>query len=130
MKILDAVYRSSDRYNAPDNRYGFGIPNFRIAFQLLKKDQNTLLYGNQILFAASNPFQNNLSVYLKAPQTGQADVRLVDAKGSIIETITLQLNENETRNISFTKVRQLARGVYFVQYVSKGVKRTIKLVKL
>ena len=218
MKILDAVYRSSDRYNTPDNRYGFGIPNFRTAFQLLKKDQNIALYGNQTLFAAPdpftsqidvtyigqttgsakleflnsasqivgtqnltvekeevykytfsnlnilppgnytikytdslstksitvqkislvkdwlvalpNPFQNNLSVYLKAPATGQADVRLVDAKGSIIETMTLQVNENEIRNISFTKVRQLTRGVYFVEYMSKGVKRTIKLVKL
>ncbi len=218
MKILDAVYRSSDRYNTPDNRYGFGIPNFRTAYQLLKKDQNIALYGNQTLFAAPdpftsqidvtyigqttgsakleflnsasqivgtqnltvekeevykytfsnlnilppgnytikytdslstksitvqkislvkdwlvalpNPFQNNLSVYLKAPATGQADVRLVDAKGSIIETMTLQVNENEIRNISFTKVRQLARGAYFVEYISKGVKRTIKVVKL
>lgn len=218
MKILDAVYRSSDKYNSPDNRYGFGIPNFKTAYQLLKKDQNTALYGNQTLFAAPdpftsqidvtyigqttgsaklellnsssqiiasqtlivekeevykytfsnlstvppgnyvvkftdslttksvalqksssvadwlvalpNPFQNNLSVYFKAPATGQADIRLIDAKGSIIETMTLQVIENETRNISFTKVKQLARGVYFIQYVSKGVKRTIKLVKL
>ncbi len=218
MKILDAVYRSSDKYNAPDNRYGFGIPNFRTAYQLLRKDQNTLLYGNQTLFATPdpftaqidvtyiaqtngsaklellnstgqiiasqnftvekeevykytfnnlsgalpgtytvkytdsstarsvtvqknslaidwlvalpNPFQNSLSVSLRAPETGQADLRLMDAKGSIIETISLQVNEGETKNISFTKVRQLARGAYFVQYFSKGVKRTIKLVKM
>ncbi len=218
MKILDAVYRSSNRFNAPDNLYGFGIPNFKTAYQLLKKDQNIALYGNEWLFATPNPFttqidvtyigqttgaaklellnsasqiiasqnltvekeevykytfnnvstlpagnytvkytdslttksvtvqknslakdwmvalpnpfQNNLSVYFKAPATGQADIRLIDAKGSIIETMTLQVNENETRNISFTKVKQLARGVYFVQYISKGVKRTIKLVKL
>jgi serine protease AprX len=218
MKILDAVYRSSDRYNNPDNRYGFGIPNFRIAYQLLKHDQNVALYGNTTLlatpdpftsqidatfigqatgaakldllnssgqviatqnftiekeevykytfnnlgglpkgaytvrytdslttksvilqkglfdtdwlFALPNPFTNNLTVYLKAPETGQLDLRLIDAKGSTVQTVSLTLNQNETRNISFSRANGLPKGTYFVQYLSKTQKRTFKLVKL
>jgi subtilisin family serine protease len=218
MKILDAVYRSSNRYNTPDNRYGFGIPNFRTAYQLLKKDENVALYGNQTLFATPdpftskidvtyiaqangsakldvlnpagqaiatknftvekeevykytfsnlgalppgtytirytdslitksvilkkdsgasdwsialpNPFQNTFSLILTAPQAGPADVRLMDAKGSLVETISLQLTENETRSITFTKASQLASGVYFIEYISKAKKRTIRVVKL
>jgi serine protease AprX len=218
MKILDAVYRSSDRYNNPDNRYGFGIPNFRIAYQLLKHDQNVALYGNTTLlatpdpftsqidatfigqatgaakldllnssgqviatqnftiekeevykytfnnlgglpkgaytlrytdslttkavilqkglfdtdwlFALPNPFTNNLTVYLKAPETGQVDLRLIDAKGSTVQTVSLTLNQNETRNISFSRANGLPKGTYFVQYLSKTQKRTFKLVKL
>ncbi|HEX8357778.1 MAG TPA: S8 family serine peptidase, partial [Segetibacter sp.] len=43
MEILNAVYKSGDRYASPDNRYGFGIPNFRTAYQFLKQDENKLL---------------------------------------------------------------------------------------
>jgi hypothetical protein len=217
-KILDAVYKSSNRYNNPDNRFGFGIPNLKRAYQLLKKDQNTALYGNETLFAtpnpftvqidvtfigqstgnakldllnasgqvvatqsfsiekeeiysysfsnlntlaggvykvrytdslttkaialqkdllnrdwliaSPNPFQNNLSVYFKAAATEQVNLRLVDAKGRVIEIISLQVNENDSRNISFSKVKHIARGVYFIQYISKAQKRTIKVVKL
>lgn len=218
MKILDAVYKSSDKYNSPDNRYGFGIPDFRLAYQLLKKDQNTLLYGNKTLLAtpdpfttkidavfigqvngtaklqlfsptgqliatqnftiekeevytysfnnvgtlspgtytikytdsltttsislqknpvtsdwllaSPNPFQKSLSVYLKAPETGTVALRLIDVKGNIIETISLQLNQNEIRNVSFIRTIQLPRGVYFVEYISNKQKRAIKVMKL
>jgi methionine-rich copper-binding protein CopC len=218
MKILDAVYRSSSKYNSSDNRYGVGIPNFKIAYQLLKKEQNIRLYGNATLFAtpnsftthidvtfigqsegsarlellnasgqviatqnvtiekeevynhtfnnlnnlltgvytlrysdasvtksitlqkgipdkdwlmvSRNPFQNNLTVFLKAPETGEVNLRLMDVKGSILESSTIQLNQNEQRNVSFTKAAGLASGVYFLQYSSQTQKRTIKLVKL
>jgi serine protease AprX len=218
MKILDAVYRSSDRYANPDNRYGFGIPNFRIAYQLLKHDQNVALYGNTVLFATPdpftsqigatfigqvtgtakldllkssgqiittqnfsiekeevykytfsnlaglpkgayiirytdslttksiilqkglfdtdwlfalpNPFTNSLTVYVKAPETDQVDLRLIDTKGSVLQTVSLTVNQNETRNISFSRANGLPKGIYFVQYISKTQKRIFKLVKL
>lgn len=37
MTILQAVYRSSDRFKTPDNRYGYGIPNMQKAYNLLMK---------------------------------------------------------------------------------------------
>ncbi len=35
MQIIDAVQRSADRFHNPDARYGYGIPNFRKAYQHL-----------------------------------------------------------------------------------------------
>ena len=35
MEIYDAVKRSSNRYLNPDQRYGYGIPNFKTAFGIL-----------------------------------------------------------------------------------------------
>src|SRR4030095_4114842 len=32
MEIIDGVEKSAHKYNAPDDRYGYGIPNFRKAF--------------------------------------------------------------------------------------------------
>lgn len=218
MKILDAVYKSADRYASPDDRYGFGIPDFRIAYRLLKHDENVALYGNEWLFATPdpftdkivtkfigqtdgpakvdlindaglviasksfitekeevnnytftnlnaqpagfytirysdstisrlvtvqkgnifakdwilavpNPFQNNLIVYVKAPDAGEINLRLVDAKGSIIEKITTTVTQNETRTIRFNTISKLGRGLYFLQYISKTQKRTFRLIK-
>jgi serine protease AprX len=35
MAIIDAVQKSANRYNAPDVRYGYGLPNFKKAFAAL-----------------------------------------------------------------------------------------------
>lgn len=218
MKILDAVYKSSDRYTVPDNRYGYGIPNFKVAYQLLKHDQNIAMYGNQWFFATPdpftnqidskfiartdgpaklelindagqvvaaqdfnaekeeiynytfvnltnqpagfytvkysdstitqsislqkgnifakdwllpvpNPFQNDLIVYLKAPEAGEVNLRLIDAKGSIVDLATLNVIQNEMRTIRFNNRQRLQGGAYFLQYISKTQKRTIHLLK-
>lgn len=218
IQILDAVYKSADRYNAPDNRYGYGIPNFKIAYQLLKHDQHVALYGNESFFvtpnpftteidtkfiahsdgqanlqlinssgqviasqniltekeeiynysfvnlasvpagfytvkfadstftqtisvqkgnifekdwllAAPNPFRDHLNIYLKAPEAGAVTFRLIDAKGSIAATATESFLQNEIRTISFKNLQRLPAGVYFLQYISKTQKRTIRLIK-
>lgn len=38
MKILDALKKSADKYNNPDNRTGYGIPNLKLAFAKLLAD--------------------------------------------------------------------------------------------
>jgi len=218
MKILKAVYKSSDHYLTPDDRYGYGIPNFKIAYRLLKHDQNTELYGNQWLFAtpdpftnqvdtkfigrtdgpakvelinatgqviasqniitekeeiynytftnlgnlppgfysvkysdsmltqsislqkgnifekdwlftAPNPFKNDLVVYLKAPESGEVVLRLIDTKGSLVETVAQQIIQNDIQRIQFKNIEKLQKGVYFLQYQSKTQKRVIRLLK-
>ena len=218
MKILDAVYKSADHYSAPDDRSGYGIPNFRIAYQLLKHDENIDLYGSNWLFitpdpfvnqvdtkfigrtdgpakvelisgegrivasqnfiiekeeiynysftnlaslpagfytvkysdsatvqsvslqkgnifardwllAVPNPFQSDLIVYLKAPETGEVSLRLIDAKGSVVETVFSHTTQNETRTIRFNTIQKLPHGKYFLQYLSKTQKRVIRLVR-
>jgi subtilisin family serine protease len=218
MKILDAVYKSSNRYTTPTDRYGFGIPNFRKAYQLLKKDQNIALYGNEWvwanpnpftsaievrvigqldgnaklelfgpvnqliasinltteieevytdtftnlgslpagsytikytdnsktrsiilqkgfsftnswLVAAPNPFRNDLTVSLKAPETGKAALHLIDAKGSKIDQLSIDCIEGQVQTFIFKSPAKLQRGIYFIQYISNNQKRIVKLVK-
>ena len=220
MKILDAVYKSSDRFNAPNDRYGFGIPNFKTAYRMLKKEVNTALYGVEWLFATPNPFttqidakfigridgnaklellnaagniistklfvtepeeiynfsfinlgnlpggnytvrysdgvntrsvqlykessinfgndwivavpvpfNNELTVYIKAPESGVVSLRLTDALGKLIEVKQLTLTQNLTFNVSFDQAKTLQRGAYYVQYISGTQKRTLKVLK-
>lgn len=41
MKILDALKKSADKYNNPDNRTGYGIPDLKLAFARLLADYST-----------------------------------------------------------------------------------------
>jgi serine protease AprX len=218
MNILNAVYKSSDKNAMPDNRYGYGIPNFRVAYQSLKHDENSSLYGNDWLFATpnpfttelavriigqadgpitltllnvggqpistqnmttekeevynytfsnlgnlspglylvkysdstttrtiqvqkgnifekewivalSNPFSRDVTVFIKGQETGEATLRLIDTKGSVVEAITAQITQNETTTVHFSSTHQLASGVYFIQYLGKTQKRTLRLFK-
>lgn len=218
MKILDAVYKSADKYNTPDNRYGYGIPNFRIAYQLLKHDDNIARYGSDWLFATPtpftsqidvkfigqvngpvtislvngggqvvatqnfisekeevyahtfsnltnlpagfysikysdsittrtlpvqkgnifekewlvalpNPFTNDISIFIKGQETGEITLRLIDTKGSVVEVVTSQITQNETTSIHFNDVQKLPAGVYFLQYIGRSQKRTLRLFK-
>lgn len=218
MKILDAVYKSADRFTAPTNQYGYGIPDFKTAYHLLKHDENVHLYGNEWLFASPdpftnkidtkfigrvdgsatlelinafgqiiasqnfttekeevynytfnnlsnlaagaysvkytdsittglipldkgnvfakdwliatpNPFKNDVTVYIKAPESGDISLQLTDVKGSVVDVINVQVIQNQTSAIRFNNVQKLQRGVYFLQYISKTQKRTVPLIK-
>lgn len=39
MQLIDAVQRSADRYNNPDIRFGYGLPDFKKAFAALVQQQ-------------------------------------------------------------------------------------------
>jgi subtilisin family serine protease len=218
MKILNAVYKSSDRYTAPDSHYGYGIPNFRLAYQSLKHGENIAVYGNDWLFATpnlftdqlavrvigrldgpvaisllnaagqvvatqnlatekeevynhtfsnlgslpsgiysvkysdgittrtiqvtkgnifekewfvalSNPFTRDFTVFIKGQETGEIVLRLIDTKGSVVEVINTQIAQNETLTLHFNNAQKLAPGVYFIQYLGKSQKRTVRLFK-
>jgi len=217
MTILDAVYKSADHYNNPDDRFGYGIPDMQKAYVILKKKQNDSLYGGDWLFAkpqqfndtvhvtligqvngpvklslldengktvaviqlttqqqevydtsftglaslfggnyqlvysdsltqrsipltkqlklsswlvvTPSPFTSSLSVYINAPETGNITVRLVDAGGKIITARQLTVTRNNIYKLNFTNVSPLARGVYFVQYIGPGQKRSIRVFK-
>ena len=42
--IMNAVYQSANRYQTPDNRYGYGIPDMEKAYNILKQKQAEGLY--------------------------------------------------------------------------------------
>ena len=83
---------------------------------------------NDWLFAMPVPFTSQLHVYIKAPEDGKANLRLIDAAGRLIDTKALSVVRNNFYTINFESAALLARGVYFVQYVG-GQRKTIRVIK-
>jgi methionine-rich copper-binding protein CopC len=86
--------------------------------------------NNEWLIASPNPFRNSLFVYLKPVETGNASLRLIDAKGSKVDELSIAVVQGQAQTITFKNVPKLQRGIYLLQYISHTLKRTIKLVKL
>jgi serine protease AprX len=127
MTILNAVYQSADRYNNPDNRYGFGIPNMQKAYLILKKKQNLELYGNEWLFAGPDPFTNRIAIKLIGQTDGNASLYLQNAAGNIIDSILLITEQEEVYDTAFINLDNLAGGQYIIKYSDGITTRTITL---
>lgn len=129
MTILNAVYESADKYNNPDNRYGYGIPNMKRAYIILKKKQNEQLYGNEFLFATPNPFTTEIDVKVIAQKEGNINLTLLDNSGNIISSISFEGEEQEIYDTTFTALENLPPGNYMVKYIDGENTRTVTLVK-
>lgn len=116
MTILNAAYESADRYTNPDNRYGYGIPNMKKAYAILKKKQNIITYGNDWLFATPNPFTSKIDVKAIAQVEGNITLSLIDKDGNTVQTITLTAEEQEVYDTAFTSLDNLPAGDYSIQY--------------
>ena len=133
MEIIDAVQRSASKYATPDNRYGYGIPNFRKAAEYLQqiragKDYQAIL-KNDWIKTYPIPFKEQLQVVFKAPASGKASLRLIDAAGRTLEVKTLDVTENNFYSSSFTNLSSVGHGVYFVQYLDGKNRSMLPVIK-
>jgi len=133
MEIIDAVQQSAHLYNNPDVRFGYGIPNFRKAFDILSKERevkrivNTL--GNSWLKAYPVPFEGTFNIALKAPKTGKASLQLIDVNGRVVGVQTKDITQDQLYIIDFNEATMLPRGIYFVRYDDGSTKQTLSVVK-
>ncbi len=133
MEIIDYVQRSSDKFNTPDIRYGYGLPNFRKAFEMLTEERrvrnmNNIL-GAEWIRAFPVPFTKNLTIILKAPTSGSTVLELTDAKGSLIEEKSINVIADQIYNINFNKAAALNPGVYFIKYLNGKTRTILRIVK-
>ncbi len=130
--ILDAVRQSSSFYNSPDNRYGYGIPDFEKAYTVLQdKRLNAYseLLGNDWIHIFPVPFQETINLLIKPSVSGTASIQLVDISGKIIDKRSILINACQLQLTEVVIGQALSTGVYFLRYVDQKEKRTLKLVK-
>jgi serine protease AprX len=133
MDIIDAVQRSADKYNSPDDRYGFGIPNFRIASGILETKRqdvtNNILRGKWFT-AFPVPFRQVFTVFVKAPSTGRANIRVLDFSGRVLFDQNMDVTQGNHYRIQMNPAGTRRFGLYFVRYNDGKNSSTIKIISL
>lgn len=133
MEIIDAVKKSASQYGNPDDRIGYGIPDFKKAYEALtieknKRRQVAILKNAQIkVFPV--PFTGQFTVLFKPAQSGTVYFELFDATGKKLTQISKTATAGEIMFIELTQLNGLPRGVYFLKYHEADQKGIVRIMK-
>jgi serine protease AprX len=132
MQIIEAIKKSSSIYSNPNDRIGYGIPDFKKAFddlsqQRASKNAATIL-GNQFIKVYPNPFKNNFTVAIKPQATSTATFKLYDASGKLYFSKQVSLQQGVIQSISFDQMQTLQKGIYILKFSDGKNKESFKLI--
>ncbi len=132
MEIIEAVKKSSSIFNSPDARIGYGIPNFRIAFEDLLEVRIlrniTSILANERLKIYPNPFKNNFTVLINPKNTAVTLFRLYDAEGKFYYSKKVPLSAEQPQVVHFQNMPVLQRGIYFLKLNNGNYNQTVKVI--
>ena len=121
-EICDALRACGNRANNPDNQYGYGIPDFSEALEVLHVGELPMV-KEDIINVYPNPSHGQVHVTLR--QGPKAEVTVYDFMGRQRFVYSFNgLNHTTLENYLNT----LETGVYFINAVSDSGRQTVKLV--
>lgn len=130
MKVIDAVQRSAHKFNNPDDRFGYGIPNMRTAFYILKTQRSQQQFGGPGWFKANpNPFTTQIDASFIADNSGTVKLYLKNISGFKLDSAGIIVDSLDYKEHSFQNLGSLPAGYYYVQYKSSTKDSTITLTK-
>ena len=121
-EICDVVRSCGNRADNPDSKYGYGIPDFSQALEMLAVNENVNT-ASEIIALYPNPSHGQVKVELKAGS--MASVEVYDYQGRHLYSHSFNgLNHTSLEDYLNT----LKSGVYFINAKSELGNQTIKLV--
>lgn len=114
MEIMDAVQKSASQYLAPDSLLGYGIPNFALAYFLLKgypeEDDGAYI---KIL---TNPATENFSLLIYDEISEDAQLEIFDMSGKKIISFSPNYSDSNINAITLTGINKYANGNYLMVF--------------
>lgn len=121
-EICDAVRACSNRADNPDSYYGYGIPDFYEALEMLTVEEN-ITPAEEIIVLYPNPSCGQVNVTLKVG--AKASIKVYDYLGRHLYSYSFNgLNHTTLEDYLNT----LKSGVYFINATSEWGSQTVKMV--
>ncbi len=111
-QLYEAILLSSDRYTAPDNEYGYGLPDVLVADSILK--EMPVLGVENVLPLELSIYPNPTQDYFKIQTEPGAELQIINLQGQVLLTKTLQ------NWINFVNASGLVTGTYFIRVMYGG----------
>jgi subtilisin family serine protease len=122
-EIIQLVKESANHYTLPDNSSGYGIPNFRMAYQ---KSNSTEMTGDDHWSIETNPVKDYLYARnSNLSSTAKWTVTVYDSQG---QTKIRNTIDNPFYYIDLDAAH-IIRGLYFIRFESATTCQTIKFIK-
>ncbi len=122
-EICDVIRSSSDHTDNPDNQYGYGIPDFSLALELLNVEDPIGSTPAHIITVYPNPSNGDAHVVLN--DAHKAELTVFDVMGHKLYSYSF----NGLNHTSFERyLNTLNEGIYFINAVSESRSETLKFV--
>ena len=119
-QICDVLRAVGNNANTPNNYNGYGIPDFKAAYDMLVSGVGEVMAENEIISVFPNPSNGNVKVTIKEGYD-KTNMTVYDNIGRVVAN-TSNINELET------VLNNLDSGVYSVNVISENGSHTIKVV--
>ena len=132
-EIIETVRKSSDRYNNPDARTGYGIPNMRLAYGMLEKESNIrkakgILKADR-LKVYPNPITDDFTIVYNGKNNGKLSLQLLSIEGKLIRNLSYDVLENEYYFFNVNGLGALAPGQYILSYQDSVGAGSLRIMK-
>lgn len=130
-EIVQAVRRSASQFDAPDDRKGFGIPDFHRAHLLLSGIDRTGLESNIVFGTWPSPFIDVFHVELFTGDATQLDLTLYDTMGRPAWRATdfLEPDTYKVVRVGDANLRSLPAGAYVLDLWLGAINQRAVVVK-
>ena len=119
-QVMQKIRESADRYSNPDEQYGYGIPNFKTAYEtVLNVDKQNFINTTTIY---PNPVSASFTLKMKRNDLNGVHVKIYNLLGK-------KVYEQGNLKSSVLNVSVLNSGIYILKITSGKSHKTIKLVK-
>jgi hypothetical protein len=128
MELYDGLKESSSHYSNPDNKMGFGIPDYAKANSILTTIEYQVNRNENKVHIWPNPFITDINLQLSLKSKENLKLELLSITGAVMHTQTIDFNDPSDR-IRFNGLSGIPQGVYFLRVTGKDwveVKRIIK----
>lgn len=122
-EICDAIRACSNRADNPDSYYGYGIPDFSQALEVLQVEEPMGNTPAHIISVYPNPSNGEVHVVLN--DLHKAELTVFDLMGRKLYTYSFNGLNHTTLE---TYLNTLDSGVYFINAVSESGRETLKLM--
>ena len=119
-QICDVLRAAGNNTNNPDNNYGYGIPDFKLAYDMLMNSVNEIEMVNSLFSVYPNPAQGEVKILLRN-DTYVTNGTIYDMTGRVVVSST---NIDELEAV----LNNLESGVYTVKVDSESGSQTLKVV--
>ncbi len=121
-QVVTFVKEASDRYNNPDNQYGYGIPDFSLALSRAQQFLGIQRSEQQNIKVFPNPTSEDINITLPSG-VAQAKINIYNNIGQLIKTHEIK------QTMSKISLSLLEPGLYLYSLETAGFVSTGKIAK-
>jgi serine protease AprX len=128
MELLNAIQASGTLAANPDNKLGYGIPDFMLAHNILTVIDGYEQPQTGILTPFPNPFNSAFEIRLASDISGRAKLIITDISGRVMHESEYLTTAGENR-LMISGLDDLKAGIYLLKLELDSGVRTAKVVK-